>query len=347
MMMAAKDRLIELKKEITSLFPLLQLTTLMNRSSSYSEFMDFVENGLPSVLDEHRLLLTHYPSSQNLPGWFLTTHLNRPSLWENNNFACSECFPVHSRSSVGELASSQDTCGELLLLQHRIVHHDEHESEYWEAHVRLAHEVQRRASELFESYGFPESAKWVNSLGVYHPETFSYCLPGSTANLSDCLERSQLHLCMDYGDFSDLESLRESGLDVSKLKDYQDILGRTPLLIACQETWEEAVVRLLEENADPGLSTMYGSLPLHYAAAKGSIDICQLLLSHKTRFDIKAEDCVGKTALDYARENEHQDVVNLLSAEYAAADQALEELERARSLQAGLENHEVQGSYFV
>ena len=150
---------------------------------------------------------------------------------------------------------------------------------------------------------------------------------------------------MDYAVYCDIESWLKYSLDVSKLKDKQDILGRTALLIACQKEWKEAVKWLLEEEADPEITTIYGSLPLHYAAANDSIEICKLLLAHKARFDMKAVDCIEKTALDYAKAKGYQEVVDLLSAEYAAADREDNELSRARSLQAGSENYEVQGSY--
>jgi len=339
MIMTANDRLKELEDDMTSLFSLPKPTTQNIGSSSYSDFSWFVHHTLTLVVKEHYTeLLTQKPTSENLPGWFLMTHLIQYSLSEDDNLACSECFPAVSRLGASVLGNPQDTCSELLLLQHRVVCHIAEDDGYWEAHVNLSHEVKKRAGEILVSHGLPASAKWAKSLGVYHPEFLLYYVSDPTEDLSDCLERSWLHLRMDDVDcLDDGDSFRTS-LDVSIVKDEQDILGRTALIIACQEAWPGTVRWLLEEEADPGLTTMYGSLPLHYAAAKGSIDICQLLLSHKTKFDIKAKDCVYKTPLDYARGKGHYEVVKLLSAEYAAADQALEELERERSLQ---------GSYFV
>jgi len=351
MMLAAKDRLQELEDDMTSLFPLSKPTTQNIGSSSYSEFSRFAKHDLVEILYRHsNKLLAQKSTSQDLPGWFLITHLDQYSLLEDDNFACSECSTENSRSSPSELGSPQDTCGELLLLQHRAICHYDYEdygyysSEYWDAHVHLSHEVQKRASELFESHGFYESAECAKSFGVYHPDVLWRHIPDSFEDLSDwdCLERSQLHMCMDDPGYHGLDDL-----NISELKDRQDMLGRTPLLIACREGWYEDIEILLEEEADPGLTTIYGSLPLHYAAAKGSVHICEQLLAHKARFDIQAKDCVGKTALDYAREKKRQGVVDLLSAEYAVADQALEGLERARSLLTGFDNHEVQGSYLV
>jgi len=348
MIVAAKNQLKELEKHLISLFPSLSHVTQETNAYSYSRFSLFIER-LATVLSKHAMeLFTLEPTSRNLPDWFLANHLNQYGLEAENNFACSKCFPTHSRSSASGLESAQDTCGELLLLQHRVVCLDNDDIKYWEAHVRLAHEVQKRASEIFESHGFHESAKWANSLGVYYPEIVRYYVLGSTENFSDCLERSWLHIRMDHANHGKRHLLELAfSIDVSDLKDRQDIFGRTILIIACQEGWEGTVEWLLEEEADPGLTTIYGSLPLHYAAAKGLVRICEQLLAHKARFDIRAKDCVGKTALDYAREKEHQDVVDLLSAEYAAADGEDEELSQARSLQAGIESDGVQGSYLV
>jgi len=349
-MVAANDRLKRLEKDLISFFPFPSHAPKKTESSSYYNFSGFVHTRLATVLYIHATeLYTLEPTSPNLPGWFLTTHLNQAGFESEIDFACSDCFPAHPRSRAVEIESSRDSCSELLLLQHRVVVHDECEgSELWETLVRLSHEVQGEASGMLESHGLHENATWAKSLGVYHPDILLFLLPGTTQNFSECLERSWLHMRMDNVDgWDDVDSIGSSVVDVSIVKDGQDILGRTALIIACQEAWTEIVGWLLEEEADPGLTTIYGSLRLHYAAVNGSINICEQLLAHKTRFDIKAKDCVGKTALDYAREKENQDVVGLLSAEYAVADQALEKLERARSLQAGLETHEVQGSHFV
>jgi len=350
-MMAAKNRLEELEKRSISLFPFRSRVTKNPVSSSYVDFSEFVNYSLDTVLFKHATeLFTLEPTSPNLPGWLLTTHLNQAGLGEDIDFTCSQCFPAHPRSRAVEMENPRDSCSELLLLQHRVIRHDDDDDDYdehWEALVRSSHEVQSEASGMFESHGFPGNAKWAKSLGVYHPDIILSLLPGTTENVSECLERSWLHMRMDNVECWDDVDYIGSNVDVSVVKDEQDILGRTALIIACQEAWPGTVRWLLEEEADPGITTIYGSVPLHYAAVKGSFNICEQLLAHKTRFDIKANDCVGKTALDYAREKKYQDVVDLLSAEYAAADQAFEELKRACNPPTGLENHEVQGSYFV
>lgn len=340
MMIAAQRRLEQLEEDTSSPFAARRLS-YRDLGSKYGRFLRFAGADLGYIIRScsHRLLSLDQ-SSQNIPSWFLTTSLTQYNLSEEGNFACfcSGCVPAQSRSRASKLESSQDTCGELLLLQNRMIHHDVDEDQSWQALVRLSHEVRERASEIFESEGVRSGAELAKSSGVYHPDAITWSLPVSLENLSDCLGRSQLHLRMDHSDLLELKDILGTGLHISKLKDSQDILGRTALFIACQRDWGDGVRFLLEEEADPALATIYGSLPLHYAAAEGSIDICQLLLSHKTKFDIKAMDSAGKTALDYARDKKHQDVTDLLSAEYVVADQALVELERVRRLQ---------GAYFI
>jgi ankyrin repeat protein len=114
---------------------------------------------------------------------------------------------------------------------------------------------------------------------------------------------------------------REPSLDGFKQKinlglqdrDLQDFLGRGLLHIACQKRWYSGIAWLLEQGANPGTVTGYGSLPIHYAAAHGSRAICKLLLSHRHKFDIDTKDNAGLSARDYATIGEYADIVELLS----------------------------------
>ena len=349
MMAAAKKELDYLEYRMTWDFPLSKHAIKETASSPHYRFQFFVEESLRRALHEFsKRLLTLDPTSHNLPGWFLITHLNQLNIQTQDNFACTTCFSTNSQPSANGLESPQDTCGELLLLQHRIICCDKNDIESWQAHIDFSQEVQKQAIEMFE-FELRQVMRWERGerYGVYHPGGLYRCIPSSTEDLNDSLARSPLHMWMDDDDGYRNAGLNGFSHDVSSLKNMQDILGRTALTMACQERWKDAVEWLLKENADPGLATIYGSLPLHYAAVKGSFNICEQLLAHKTRFDIKAKDCMYKTALDYAREKEHQDVVYLLSAEYAAADGEDEELSQARSLQAGIESDGEQGSYLV
>ncbi|KAI4950552.1 hypothetical protein J4E91_004437 [Alternaria rosae] len=264
---AWEEDLEDLKERAIAPFSPEKHPSLIPVSASYNRFYNFVNSDIDEMLGRYsEELLNVDTASPNIPGWFLVASLSQ----FGTKLACSECYPAHSRSKARWLEETQDTCGELLLVQHRYIHHTSFKGR--ESYIDLSKEVAKRASTVWESSG--------------------------------TLIKDEFYFYKGF----------------SELKDSQDILGRTALLIACQEEWEEAVVRLLEEKADPGLSTIYGSLPLHYAAATGSLEICKLLLMHKTEFDIKAADNASNTALDWAKEKGHYEVVELLSIQYAATN---------------------------
>ena len=52
--------------------------------------------------------------------------------------------------------------------------------------------------------------------------------------------------------------------------------------------------------------------PLHYAAKYGNVELAKLLLEAKA--DPRAKEFHGKTPLDLAKENKHQDIVKLLES---------------------------------
>jgi hypothetical protein len=93
----------------------------------------------------------------------------------------------------------------------------------------------------------------------------------------------------------------------------QDWFGRTVLHISCQKRWHRATRLLLNIGANPGKSTKFSSLPIHYAAANGSKLICGMLLAHQDKFDIHGTDSNGLTAHDYAIRNGCPEVAELLS----------------------------------
>jgi hypothetical protein len=100
--------------------------------------------------------------------------------------------------------------------------------------------------------------------------------------------------------------------EVESLHQVQDRLDRTLLHLLCQKGSYEFVERSLQIGADPSATTIYGHLPLHYAAQRGDFDICELLLRYKEMFDIGQIDKYGNTACDYASWENHQRVKSLL-----------------------------------
>lgn len=108
-------------------------------------------------------------------------------------------------------------------------------------------------------------------------------------------ERHTLHACID-----------------AQSAQAQDRLGRSILHLLCGRGLSHSVEFVLGLGADPGAITIYGSLPLHYAAVNGRREICKMLLEHSGRFSIDQKDEAGMTARDYADDRGHYEIVNLL-----------------------------------
>lgn len=93
--------------------------------------------------------------------------------------------------------------------------------------------------------------------------------------------------------------------------DAQDQWGFTPLMCASKAGHCEIVKVLLECNADVGaFSEKRHFTALHCAAANGHMEIIKLLINAKA--DAMARDLGGQTAIDYAKENNHSEVVTFL-----------------------------------
>jgi ankyrin repeat protein len=69
-------------------------------------------------------------------------------------------------------------------------------------------------------------------------------------------------------------------------------------------------VLLLVRGADPNATQPGGWTPLHQAAANGDLALCKSLLKHRAKRAPLADD--RSRPLDFAIENGHQEVVQLL-----------------------------------
>jgi hypothetical protein len=94
-------------------------------------------------------------------------------------------------------------------------------------------------------------------------------------------------------------------------------MGRTLLHIACQKRWRPGITWLLEQGADPTITTDLGSLPLHYTAAHSSRSVCRLLLSYQDKLHVSKIDNALHSVLDYARRGENSELVGLLTEDPA------------------------------
>jgi ankyrin repeat protein len=171
---------------------------------------------------------------------------------------------------------------------------------------------------------------------LYYPEEISLHRPFTgdvvgdmvASYQLDCLGRNQLHHTIDkrigmlackrtcfVTEVQDTFTPQQDNFKPQQDKfNERDILGRTPLHAACHKMSLKTVETFLKFGADVSRMTVFGSRPLHYAAARGSIGICgALLATHE--IDTDALDKHGRTALMYAIRKEHVNVVKLLVSE--------------------------------
>jgi len=93
--------------------------------------------------------------------------------------------------------------------------------------------------------------------------------------------------------------------------DMRNSEGRTALMFAASGPFPETVTSLLEAGADPNLvDTKEHWTALMFAAAEGNTKVVQTLLKHGA--DASKKDVDGDTALNFARDNGHNDVVQIL-----------------------------------
>ena len=79
---------------------------------------------------------------------------------------------------------------------------------------------------------------------------------------------------------------------------------------AAEYGYDTVIPLLLEADAQIDAQANYGNTPLIKASFKGKEAAVRELLKGNPNLDLKSES--GKTALDYARQNDHQSIVDLL-----------------------------------
>jgi ankyrin repeat protein len=130
---------------------------------------------------------------------------------------------------------------------------------------------------------------------------------GVAVNAPDQDQRTALMLAAFDGHTSIVQAL----LDVGAQVDLSDSLGRTALMYAASGSNPETVALLLKYKADPNLADGGEHwTALMFAAAEGQSRIVTLLLEHGA--DMSLTDVDGETAADFARNNGHQDVLQIL-----------------------------------
>jgi ankyrin repeat protein len=101
--------------------------------------------------------------------------------------------------------------------------------------------------------------------------------------------------------------------------DHKDANGRTALMYASSGPFAETVELLLDAGAEVDVQGMLeGFTALMTAAAEGQLEVVELLLERGA--DPALEDVDGDTALSFARQGRHNEVVALLEERSAESD---------------------------
>jgi hypothetical protein len=240
---------------------------------------------------------------------------------------CPICEP-RSQTKVMDALGQEEFYSELLARQCRLVKHleisDLHEAndtllQYeMDRYIELSALFPLRVHSRLKSLGMLEAAAISSEFGIYHPDTIGNYTFQLEEEQEDCLGRTALHSWLDYNtiiaDPEGLKQLHPENCNGAILESVnaQDILGRTPLHIACQRGWVEGVKALLKLEANTATKTIYGSTPLHYAAVCGSKEICRLLMDQRSD-QFGAVDCEGHAAMYYATRERHAGVVDTLT----------------------------------
>ncbi len=118
-----------------------------------------------------------------------------------------------------------------------------------------------------------------------------------------------LGLASFFGHVEVVRYLLESGAEVNTPS--QNGLKVTPLNSAAAGRHYEIAMLLLERDANPNIRQEGDFVPLHSAAMNGQIEMVKILLQYGADKDLKSLD--GKTARDYALENGHKIVAEVLA----------------------------------
>lgn len=152
-------------------------------------------------------------------------------------------------------------------------------------------------------------------------EIHKACRIGDTQMLSQLISKhpeylnqndSKLGWCPLYrsvvcNQLSSVEYLLKQGADANT----QNRLGESPLHQASYNNYKDIAFILLEHGASPNISQNDGDTPLHHACLRGHYEMVELLLKYHAD-PCKPNKVLCKTPVDYAIENNHTQIIQLL-----------------------------------
>lgn len=131
---------------------------------------------------------------------------------------------------------------------------------------------------------------------------------GAEIDRPDAVGITPLAMAAFNGHTEIVKLLIEKGADVNAA----DVQGNTPIVHASGGTVPETVQVLIDAEAD--IDVRFGDekwTPLMMAAAEGSLECAKVLLKAGANQSVKDTD--GETALDFAKEKGHTELIELLS----------------------------------
>ncbi|KAL5430791.1 hypothetical protein PMIN06_007862 [Paraphaeosphaeria minitans] len=328
MILPATNYLNSLEKDLSSFFS-YDIHIWNECCSQYHQFEPFLKQ-LDSEISSCAIKLWALNQLPSLP--FVTNTLVAEQLLKNCPARGSGVCPKSKGLPAMESLSAHDHAPHAFLVACRMLECHcsckdcRQPSNYFK---EMSNEFHKSAKQVLSARGLweflPHPARHYAS---FLPEVYTALpLTQKTSNkpddIEDCFGRNALVRSVDYLDdetaflrihqvlVSDHATDHEEANErIRSAINYQDILGRSVLHVACQNGNAPLVKLLLERGALPNTRTTSGSMPLHLAAAAESLSICKILVQGYKQ-NVNPIDEFGRTPMFYTRK--HDEVAQFLN----------------------------------